>query len=205
MKTALLVRVSTNRQDTDRQIHELTEVAKQRNWEIVEVIEEHGVSGSSKVRPGIDRALELAASGAIKKVLVHEVSRLARKNSVSHKFIEDLEELGVSLYWHTQGTETLLPNGKRNPGAAMIFSIMAEMARSEKETLVERINSGLAEARRKGVILGRPKGVCFTTERKLKDHADIVRLLKEDHSVRNTAKITGKSTSTVQMVKRLLP
>lgn len=204
MKTALLVRVSTNRQDTDRQIHELTEVAKQRNWEIVEVIEEHGVSGSSKIRPGIDRALELATSGAIKKVLVHEVSRLARKNSVSHKFIEDLEELGVSLYWHTQGVETLLPNGKRNPGAAMIFSIMAEMARSEKETLVERVKSGIAEARRKGVVFGRPVGTGPTPEQLLQSHADIVRLLRDDHSIRHISKITGKSATTVQKVKKLL-
>jgi DNA invertase Pin-like site-specific DNA recombinase len=37
---------------------------------------------------------ELARSGKVKKVLVHEISRLARKNSVAHRFVETLEEHG---------------------------------------------------------------------------------------------------------------
>lgn len=61
-----------------------------------------------------------------------------------------LEALGVSLYWHAQRIETLLPSGRRNPAASIMFSLLAEMARNERETLVERIKSGLAEARRKG-------------------------------------------------------
>jgi transposase-like protein len=35
----------------------------------------------------------------------------------------------------------------------------------------------------------------------LRTHKDIVRLLKSDHSIRNTAKIVGKGVSTVQRVK----
>ena len=54
---------------------------------------------------------ELAAAGKIRKVLVHEISRLGRRNSVTHKFVETLENHGVSLYWHAQGIETLLPSG----------------------------------------------------------------------------------------------
>ena len=79
--------------------------------------------------------------------LVHEISRLARRNSVAHRFVETLEECGVSLYWHAQGIETLLPNGKRNPAAGIMLALLAEMARNQTETLRERINSGLAEAR----------------------------------------------------------
>jgi DNA invertase Pin-like site-specific DNA recombinase len=143
----------------------------------------------------------LARFGKIKKVLVHEVSRLARKNSVTHKFVETLEECGVSLYWHAQGFETLLPNGKRNPAAGVMLALLAELARSEVETLRERINSGLAEARRKGVKLGRPEGTGIDREVFLQKHKDIVRHLKAGQSVRNTAKISGKGVSTVQRIK----
>ena len=38
----------------------------------------------------------------------------------------------------------------------------------------------------------------------LAKHKDVVRLLKEGHSVRNAAKITGKGASTVQRVKAAL-
>jgi DNA invertase Pin-like site-specific DNA recombinase len=116
-------------------------------------------------------------------------------------FVETLEECGVSLYWHAQGIETLLPNGKRNPSAGIMLALLAEMARSEVETLRERIKSGLAQARRKGVRLGRPKGTKLSREIFLQKHKDILRQLKAGHSVRNIAKITDKGVSTVQRVK----
>ena len=156
-------------------------------------------------REGLKRAKELARFGKIKKVLVHEVSRLARKNSITHKFVETLEECGVSLYWHAQGFETLLAEWQsaiRQPG--MMLALLAEMARSEVETLRERINSGLAEARGKGVKLGRPEGTTLEREDFLQKHKDILKQLKAGQSVRNTAKITGKGVSTVQRVKLAL-
>jgi DNA invertase Pin-like site-specific DNA recombinase len=127
---AILVRVSTVRQETARQEAELRSVADARGWSVVEVVEEAGVSGAAGVRPGLDRVLVLAGSGAIRKVLVHEVSRVARRNSAAHAFVERLTDLGVSLYWHAQGLETLLSNGKPNPAAGLVFSMLAEMARA---------------------------------------------------------------------------
>ena len=123
---------------------------------------------------------------------------------MAHAFLDKISDLGVSLYWHTQGIETLLPNGKRNPAASIMFSLLAEMARAERETMVERINSGLNEARRKGKVLGRKPGSGDSPEVMLRKHASVVRRLGEGHSVRNTAKITGQSASTVQRVKRIL-
>lgn len=202
---AILVRVSTAKQETDRQISELEEHAKAKGYEIVEVCREE-ISGaaSEELRHGLHRVEELARSGAIQKVLVHEVSRLARKNSIAHAFVEMLEDLDVSLYWHQQGIETLLPNGKRNPAAAIMFALLAEMARGEREMLSERIRSGLEEAKRRGKQLGRPKGTTLSKEDLLKKHRDVCRRLSEGHSIRNTAKITGKGVSTVQRVRSLL-
>jgi DNA invertase Pin-like site-specific DNA recombinase len=126
------------------------------------------------------------------------VSRLARRPSVAHVFVERLEELGESLYWHAQRIETLLPSGKRNPAAAIMFSLLSEMARAERETLVERINSGLAEARRKGVRLGRPPG---STQDLVAKHPDVVRCLKAGKSIRDTAARCGRGPATVQRIK----
>jgi DNA invertase Pin-like site-specific DNA recombinase len=202
---AILVRVSTMRQETARQISELRAYADAKGYEVVEVCEEN-ISGRADAteRMGLHRAEELALSGKVKKILVHEVSRLARKNSITHKFVETLEESGVSLYWHAQGVETLLANGKRNPAAGIMLALLAEMARNEVETLRERINSGLAEAKRKGVRLGRPVGTGLETAELLAKHRDIVKHLRAGQSVRNTAKITGKGGSTVQRVKLAL-
>lgn len=199
---AILVRVSTAHQETDRQVTELQTYAASKGYQVVEVCKEQ-VSGaaSEDLRHGLHRIEELASSGAIQKVLVHEVSRLARRNSVAHAFIERLNDAGVSLYWHQQGIETLLPNGKFNPAAALMYALLAELARSERETLSERVRSGLAEARRKGRVLGRPTGTKVSEKVFLSKHADVCRRLKEGHSIRNAAKITGKGVSTVQRVK----
>lgn len=201
---AILVRVSTRKQETDRQISELEAIAKAKGWHVVEIIRE-SISGSTKDRAGLKRATQLAREGAIKKVLVHEVSRVARRNSVAHAFVEDLDELGVSLYWHAQSIETRLDNGKRNPAAGIMFSLLAEMARSEKETLVDRINSGLDEARRKGKVLGRPVGSALASSELLAKHADICRQLRAGKSIRDVAAITGKGISTVKRVKAAMP
>ena len=206
VSVAILVRVSTLKQETARQVSELRAVAKAKGWEVVEVCEELGVSGRAdeSERHGLQRVETLASQGKIKKVLVHEVSRVARRNSLVHQFVETLEEHGVSLYWHAQGIETMMPNGKRNPAAGVMLALLAEMARNETETLRERINSGLAEARRKGVTLGRPKGSGYDRARLLDEHKDIVRALKAGHSIRNAAKITGKGGSTVQRVAAVM-
>ena len=202
---AILVRVSTVKQETSRQISELRTYAASKGYEIVEICQET-VSGNANgdERHGLRRAEALAIEGRVKKVLVHEISRLARRNSVAHHFVETLEECGVSLYWHAQGIETLLPNGKRNPAAGIMLALLAEMARSEVELLRERINSGLREARRKGVTLGRPKGTTLDRKVFLQKHKDVLRQLKAGQSVRNAAKITGRGVSTVQRVKLAL-
>src|SRR5881275_727589 len=189
VSVAVLVRVSTVKQETARQISELQEYAVGKGYEILEVCQEtiSGTAGDEQ-RHGLRRAEQLAREGKIKKVLVHEISRIARKNSVAHRFVETLEDHDVSLYWQAQSIDTLLPNGKRNPAAGIMLALLAEMARNESETLRERIKSGLALARKRGVVLGRPKGTTLERDQFLQKHKDILRQLKTGQSVRNAAK-----------------
>jgi DNA invertase Pin-like site-specific DNA recombinase len=205
MKTpvAILVRVSTAKQADDRQIHELQAHADAHGWTVVEVIREQ-VSGASRTRPDVEHAISLAASGTIKKLLVHEVSRLGRRPALVHDVVERLHDASVSLYWHSQRIETLLPDGRRNPAAGIMLAVMAEMAQAERETLIERINSGIDAARRKGVTLGRPVGSKLSAEDLIAKHGDIARHLRAGHSVRHVSKITGKAPATVMAVKRAL-
>ena len=86
-----------------------------------------------------------------------------------------------------------------------MFSLLAEMARAERETLVERIHSGLAEARRKGVCIGRPPGrKSSTTVDLVAKYPDVARQLRAGQSIRHAAAITGKSKATVEKIKKLL-
>ncbi len=202
LPVCILVRVSTDRQETTRQVNELRAVAESKGWDVAEVCKET-ITGRADAddRHGLRRVEELAAAGKIKKVMVHEISRLSRRPSVAHTFVEMLEGHGVSLYWHAQSIETLMPSGKRNPAAAIMLAVLAEMARAETDTLRERIKSGLDEARRKGVTLGRRKGTAETPAAFLAKHKDVVKLLRDGQSIRHAASISGKGVSTVQRVK----
>jgi DNA invertase Pin-like site-specific DNA recombinase len=200
---AILARVSTLKQESDRQVHELQEHATACGWKVVEIVRQK-LSGASKERPDVDRVMTLAETGKIRKVLVHEISRLGRRPALIHAVVERLTELGVSLYWHSQRIETLLPDGRRNPAAGIMLALMSELAMSERETLIERINSGIAAAKRKGVTLGRPKGSTTDPGEMMAKHADIVRHLRAGRSIRHTAKITGKAGGTVMAVKRAM-
>jgi hypothetical protein len=53
-------------------------------------------------------------------------------------------------------------------------------------------------------MAGCPAGSGYDNKTFLAKHTDIIRRLKEGHSVRNTAKITGKGGSTVQRVKLII-
>ena len=207
MKTtpvAILVRVSTDEQDNTRQITELEAVAKDRGWSVVDVVREDGVSGASRVRPKLAHVLRLAESGAIAKVLVHEITRLSRHPAVLHDAVERCNECGVSIYWHSQHIETLMPDGERNPAAGMMLAILGEMGRTEREFLTRRIRSGMDAAKAAGRHMGRPTGSGMGDAALLAKHADVVRLVKAGQSIRHAARITGKAKGTVETVRKIL-
>ncbi|QCR23094.1 recombinase family protein [Pontibacter sp. SGAir0037] len=204
-QVALFVRVSKNSQDYNRQICDLSVLAKQKEWEVVATIAEK-ISGATKNadREGIQKLLELAHKQGIDKVLVTEVSRLGRKTSEVLQVLEKLTELGVSVYVLNYNMETINKGGKQNPIAQMIFTLLAEFARLERETLVERINSGLEQAKRRGIKLGRREGSKVSTEKFLEKYKAVVRQLNQGKSVRDIAAICEVGTATVQKVKKAL-
>jgi DNA invertase Pin-like site-specific DNA recombinase len=62
--------------------------------------------------------------------------------------------------------------GYSKPAAGIMLALLAEMARNESETLRERTKSGLAHARKRGVVLGRRKGTTLTRDQFLQKHTE---------------------------------
>ena len=149
-QAVIFVRVSRRDQDYQRQLEDLRIVAQSQAVQVVAEISEK-ISGvrTNLERDGIQKLLLLSRRGAIQKVLVCEVSRLGRSTVEVLQVVDELTQLGVSIYVQNFGIETL-KNGKRNPVAQFMFTLLAEFARLERETLRERILSGMEEARRQG-------------------------------------------------------
>lgn len=203
---AIFVRVSTRQQDTKRQVDDLQELCARQGWQSVAVITET-VSGKTKnsQRPGLQKLMELAEMGLIQKVVVSEVSRLGRNTREVLATIDELSKRKVSLYIQNHNLETLTPTGKVNSMAKFMLTLLAEFARMERETLIERTVSGQRRAWEvEGKQKGRPKGTTEDSTKILYKYPEVVRHLKAGKSLRDVAARCGVAINTVRKVKKAM-
>lgn len=205
-KVAILVRTSTNRQDYDRQIVELTDFCDRMNWEVSKVFA-NKVSGAKIIeeRSEIQEMLTYIKNNNVKRVVVLEISRLGRNTLEALKVIQTLNENHVSLYIKNYGLETLNPDGKPNPVASLITTILLEIASMERLTIQERMASGrdqyIAKCRETGKKMGRPSTYRKSDETYKEQYAKEISLLRKGISLRNIYAITGTSIGTLQRLK----
>ena len=124
--------------------------------------------------------------GKIGVLVCFKLDRLGRSLSHLAQIIEEFVVHSVALIVPSQGIDT----SGSNSAARLQLNILCAVAQFEREVIRERVNSGLAMARAKGVRLGRPPS--------LKRHrAKVARLRTEGLSGRAIAKKLGISSSSV--------
>ena len=206
MSTAVIyARVSStnDRQNTQRQIEDLTRFANSNDYSIVGTYEEH-ISGATKNenRTVLMECINYCIANKVNYILLSELSRLGRSTLQVLKSLEMLHEAGVSVYIQNLGIYTLNATGEANPIASIMVTVLAEMANIERSNIVYRLNSGRESYIANGGKLGRKKGSVKTTEQKKEEYKEVISFLKRGYSVRNTATLANVSVSTVQRVKR---
>ena len=134
-------------------------------------------------------------------LLLSELSRLGRSTLQVLKSLERLHEAKVSVYIQNLGIYSLQPNGEVNPIASILITVLAEMGNIERANIQYRLNSGRAQYVRNGGKLGRKTGTIKSEDKKREEYKEVISLLKRGYSIRNTAKLTGSSISTVQRIK----
>lgn len=202
MKVVLLCRVSTNSQDYNRQVNELTAYCQQQGWSI-EHIFANKVSGAKKneERTEIMELVEYVKMHSIDRVCVLEISRLGRNTLEALKVIELLNEYGICLFVKNYNLETIV-DGKINPIASLICTILLEIAQMERLTIRERMESGrkqyIAKCRKEGIKMGRPATYRKTDEAMKIQYAKEISLLRKGLSLRQINAITGTSIMTIR-------
>ena len=205
MRTVIYSRVSTQGQDYSRQIDELQAYAVSHSW-IVSAIFSEKISGAKKnnERLELSRMMDFIDAHQVDKVLIWELSRLGRNTIEVLKTIELLNEAKVSLFIKNYNIETLDADGKPNVMAQFLITILAEIARMERSTIKERMDSGYIKYRAEGGMVGRKIGYRKDNDILREEYADVFRLLKKGLSIRNIAKITNHSLNTVMKCKKML-
>ncbi|MCZ8317829.1 MAG: recombinase family protein [Lysobacteraceae bacterium] len=188
-RVALYLRVSTDGQTTEHQRRELEEVAQRAGWQVVEVYADEGVSGAKgrDKRPAFDRLLKDATRRRFEVVAAWSVDRLGRSMRDLLDFLQELQAAGVDLFLHKQALDTSTPAGRA------LFQMCGVFAEFERAMIQDRVRSGLATAKAKGVRLGRPKASPELEAR-------IAELLAQGMGQRAIVKALGCGSSTVKRV-----
>ena len=201
----IYARVSStgDRQDTERQVADLTAYAGAAGLDIVAVYREKA-SGAKDDREVLAECIEALKAGKADTLLLSELSRLGRSVRKILDVTDDLTKAGVNIHILDLNIDTLLPNRNENPVAKMLLTVLGLGAEIERKNIVSRLNSGRKHAIEKGVKLGRPVGSGMTDEELLDKYQSVVKRLKKGLSVRDTADACGVSTYTVQKVKKAM-
>ncbi len=210
-RICLLCRVSGQAQDYEYQVNLLTELAKSRGWEIVATFA-NKVSGAKKneEREEIQELLEFVKTNKVDKVLCTEISRLGRSTLEALKVIEVLNENKVCLYLANYGLETLDKDGKVNPVASLITTILLEVAQMERGMIRARMEMGYREyinkrkADKEAHPVGRPKSYRKSEDAYREQYAKELTLLRKGISLRNICKLTGVSVNTLRRLKKYM-
>jgi DNA invertase Pin-like site-specific DNA recombinase len=192
-QVAIYCRVSTDDQSCERQERDLRSYARRAGHRIIGVFKETA-SGARTDRAERSKVMALARAREIDAVLVTELSRWGRSTQDLVQTLDDLHSWKVSVLAQTGlsfdlGTST----GK------LMRTIMAGLAEFERDLIRERVKSGLAAARDRGVKLGRQPGQ-RPSDKKSKRVLDLHR---DGLSYRLIGRNLGLSKNTVmEIVKR---
>lgn len=209
MDVVLLCRVSTAGQDYSRQVDELSDFCSKMGWNVRRIFTAK-VSGAKKIeeRSELTEMLDYIRENSIDKVCVLEISRLGRNTLEALKVIRLLNDNGVCLYIKNYNLETLGADGKPNPIASMICTILLEVAQMERLSIMERMASGrdryIAKCRAEGIKMGRPGTYRKSDERMRTQYTKELGLLKKGISLRNISAITGTSVGTIRKLYKYL-
>ena len=196
IRAAIYARVSTSEQNPDSQLEELRHYVRQRGFLLhKEYIDR--VSGDFEKRKKKRKQQDLAYQELMQDVsrrlvdcvIVWKYDRFARSLSVLVSALQHFNSLGVDFISYTQQIDTTTPMGR------LFYNVIGSFAEFEREMIIERVRAGLANARAKGVQLGRPEKDKTAAER-------IVTLRQDGWSLRRIAEKEKLSAAGVLKILR---
>jgi DNA invertase Pin-like site-specific DNA recombinase len=166
-------RCSTDQQDLAAQRQRLVELGVAPN----RIYLDHGLTGTTRARPGLDQALAAVRAGDT--LIVAKLDRLARSVPDARTIGDDLAARDIKLSLGGHVYDPADPMGK------MFFTILAVFAEFEVDLLRMRTREGMAVAKAKGRLRGRqPK---LST----KQQAELRRMHKSgDYSITDLAEVS---------------
>lgn len=144
-KAALYVRVSTDKQEVLNQVIALKEYCQKKQYEVFNVYADI-ISGKEKTRPNFDLMFLHAHQYLFNVVVFWDISRFSRAGTLyTLQKLKELENLNIE--WESYQEPYFRSAGQFKD---VVISIMASLAKMEREKISERTKAGLARAKNVG-------------------------------------------------------
>jgi len=134
-------RVSTGDQKLDLQLQALNRAG------CTEVFSDHGLSGRTTDRPGLDNALKMLTEGDT--LVVWRLDRLGRSLIHLVQLVDELGKKGIHFHSLSENIDS------SSSGGRLVFHMMAALAEFERTLISERTRAGMDAARECGRTIGR--------------------------------------------------
>lgn len=205
-KTAVIyARVSSvnDRQNTDRQVKDLTAYADGNGYNIAKVFTEH-ISGAKKNadRPILQECLSYCMEHRIDTLLLSELSRLGRNVWEVQENAKLCIDNSLNVYLQKEGFTLLDADKKPTPTSAIMIAVLGTCAQMERDNISFRLQSGRANYIANGGKLGRSVGYRKPADKKKEEYKDVITMLKKGNAIRFVADKCKVSASTVQRIKK---
>lgn len=187
MKTIAYLRVSTDKQSLDNQRLTILDYAHKQGITIDDFVRVQVSSQKSIKKRKIDELLEQLNAGDM--LIVSELSRLGRSLG---QIIQIVDELIRKENKFIAVKENIALNGRQDIQTKVMIAMFGLFAEIERDLISERTKQGLAAAKAKGKLLGRPKGSLGKSRLDGKEK-EIGTLLSKTVSKSSIAKIMGIS------------
>ena len=197
-KAFIYCRVSTDKQETERQIKDLTNYCLNNGFEIVGKLEEE-ISATKSIKAR-EHLIKLVQDSKADYFIAQDISRFSRNVKVGLELKDRLHQFGVCLIFTQTGLHSLNEDKTENDVARMLFTMLMSVYEMENSTKKSQIRNGLKNARSKGVVLGRPIGTKVNLIIKYKK---VVKSLQEGNSIIKTSKICFERKSAKSLVQRV--
>ena len=197
-KAFIYCRVSTDKQETERQIKDLTNYCLNNGFEIVGKLEEE-ISATKSIKAR-EHLIKLVQDSKADYFIAQDISRFSRNVKVGLELKDRLHQFGVCLIFTQTGLQSLNEDKTENDVARMLFTMLMSVYEMENSTKKFHIKNGLKNAKSKGVVLGRPIG---TKVNLIVKYKKVVKSLQEGNSIIKTSKICFERKSAKSLVQRV--
>jgi site-specific DNA recombinase len=157
---AICARVSSDQQAHAQTIASQVAALRARviadDWVLLPECEfiDEGYSGTTLIRPGLERLRDLSANGGIERLYVHSPDRLARKYAYQVLLIDEFQRMGIEVVFLNRELS-------RNPEDELLLQVQGMVAEYERAKILERSRRGKRHAAQVGsinVLCGAPYG-----------------------------------------------